>query len=319
MSLSPLRSTVTRASYRRRRRARRAVILAVALLVFLLTALTAAPFIGMGMFELNKPVVFGSVMTPEEAGVDAKEIRLLTDDGLSIQAWEVTAPHPRAAVIFLSGIQYPSVTYYLPHAKWLQAEGYSSVLVEMRAHGESEGGEIALGMKEYLDVKAALDHIGGNDLPAVVFGVSMGGATAINAFGELPELAGLISLSAYTTWPDVFCFNMKGMGIPEPLAAMEKPFVWLYMGFTYGFSNLKINPLAEIEKHNGRPVLLMHSTGDSQVQFECFERLSEKVPHAETFTREGDWHFVVYDDALKEPWRDTEYAAAILGFLRRNF
>jgi len=314
--------------YRKRSRKRKAyVIIIAAFFVLSLTTLIVIPFIGMSTFDLNKPVVFGRVWTSEEVGVNAREITLVTDDGLRLEAWEVSADRPHAQVIFLSGIQSPSVTFYFPHAKWLQQNNYSSILIEMRAHGGSEGDEIALGMKEYLDVKAAVDYIKSrnSDLPVMVFGVSMGGATAINAFGRIPELDGLISLSAYATWPDAFVFNMRGMGIPEPIPTLVKPFVWPYMGFTYGFSNLRINPLTQIENHNGRPALLMHTTGDSQVSFRCFEKLRVKIPHADVFVREGDHHFVMYDnlvsnwDDLAEPENDPEYAAAILGFLNKYF
>jgi hypothetical protein len=321
INISPLKTRITPSIYRRRNRRRKAfVIFIVSFFVLLLTALTITPFIAMDIYQLNKPVVFDKVWTAGEFNIEAHELTLITDDDLRLEAWEVTAVSPRAQVIFLSGIQYPSVTFYFPHAKWLQQNGYSSMLVEMRAHGGSEGSEIALGMKEYLDVKAAVDYIKAkdNDLPVVVFGVSMGGATAINAFGRIPYLDGLISLSAYTTWPDVFCFNMKNMGVPEPIPTFQKPFVWLYMGITFGFSNLSINPLEQIENHNGRPALLMHAVGDSQVQFECFEKLYGKIPRAEIFVREGDHHMVMYNELI-DPEDDPEYAAAILGFLKKFF
>ena len=70
----------------------------------------------------------------------------------------------------------------------------------------------------------------------------MGGATAINSIGEIEEIDGLISLSAYSSWADVFCDNMVELGIPRLIANLEKPFVWLYLGFDYGFDKIGINP-----------------------------------------------------------------------------
>lgn len=295
-------------------------IFIISLVALSLIVLVGIPFVAMRMFGLNKPVTFAQTLTPAGYGIDAVSIELITDDNLGLEAWEVTAEQPRAEIIFLSGIQNPSVTFYFPHAKWLQSEGYSSILLEMRAHGGSEGDEIALGMKEYLDVKAAVDYIKKKDknLPVIVFGVSMGGATAINSFGEIPELDGLISLSAYANWPDAFCYNMELMGIPEPIPTIEKHFVWLYMGVTYGFDCLRVNPLNEIEKHKGRPALLMHSTQDREVPFTSFEKLSAKIPQAETFVREGDFHMIT-SNYLIESGDDPEYTNAILEFLNKHF
>jgi len=79
----------------------------------------------------------------------------------------------------------------------------------MRAHGESEGNMICLGYKEFLDTKAIVQYIKNDstyrNVPVVVFGLSMGGVTAINSIGEIPEIDGLISLSAYSSWEEVFC------------------------------------------------------------------------------------------------------------------
>lgn len=102
----------------------------------------------------------------------------------------------------------------------------------MRAHGESEGESVCLGTKEVLDVQAALRYLKGMnpDLPAVVCGLSMGAGTAVNAIGETPQIDTLSTPSAFSTWPDVFAYNMELMGIPKVLCEMEKPFVWLYMG-----------------------------------------------------------------------------------------
>jgi uncharacterized protein len=62
-------------------------------------------------------------------------------------------------------------------------EGYASILLEMRVHGESEGEVIALGYEEYLDVQAVVDYIKRNHsysgVPIVVYGLAMGGAAAV--------------------------------------------------------------------------------------------------------------------------------------------
>lgn len=257
-------------------------------------------------------------------GVTSNKIELVTEDELKLVAWQVEANNPKGTVIFISGIHNPSVTYFFPHAQMMKDNGYSSLLIELRAHGDSEGNKIGLGMEEYLDVKAGVEYIKANekykDLPIIVFGVSMGGATAINSIGQISDIDGLISLSAYSTWADVFCDNMVELGIPRFVAELEKPFVWIYLCFDYGFDKISINPLNEIKKLNGRPALIMHSKEDSQVPYESYERLIANVDEkVSTYVREGNYHFITYDGYSNKPWADTEYSEAILNFLDENF
>jgi alpha-beta hydrolase superfamily lysophospholipase len=265
-------------------------------------------------------VNFNKVYSASDYGLAAAPLTLTTGDGLKLAAWRVDAENPRAAVIFVSGIHSPSVTAFFGHAAMLRKEGFSSVLVEMRAHGESEGDLICLGTKEVLDVKAAVRSIQDMDpdLPIVVCGMSMGGGTAVNAIGETPEIDALITLSAFSTWPDVFAYNMELMGIPKLVCEAEKPFVWLYMLVKYGPDGLRLNPLDGIRKLNGRPALLMHSRGDTQVPYASFEMLSAASPEAETYVVDGDYHFIC-DDNFLNPEEDKAYSAAVLGFLNEHF
>ena len=294
----------------------------IVLLVLIIGGFAAIPsFIMKDMIRLH---VDFETHSPAEYGVEANEVGLTTEDGLRLASWEVKADAPKGIVIFLSGIHKPSVTAFFGHAKMLADNGYSSLLIEMRSHGKSQGDKIYVGTKEYLDTKAGVAYIKGQKeyegVPVIVFGVSMGGATAINSVGEIAEIDGLISVSAFSSWPDAFCDNMGNMGMPSFIAEIEKPFVKLYMGFEYGFGSLKINPLNEIKKLNGRPALLMHSTDDSQVPYKSFERLEKAIPgQFDAFIRKGDYHFICREESFDEPWTDEEYSNAILSFLKKNF
>lgn len=271
---------------------------------------------------ISRRVDFGRIYSAEEFGLTARRLHLTTEDGLRIAAYEVEQPDPKAVLIFLSGIQGPTVTAFFGHARWLADHGYASLLVEMRAHGESEGDRISLGYEEHLDVRAAVDYILSSPkydgVPIVAYGLSMGAATAIAAAGLIPEIDGLVSLSAYSSWPDVFVDNMVRMGAPAWLAALERPFVEGYCILKFGLEGSRVTPKSEIRRLGRRPALLIHSTGDSDVPYGSFERLVASAPaHVETWVREGDHHMIAAD--FLEPERDQEYAGTVLGFLERHF
>jgi len=270
---------------------------------------------------VNLHVTFSQTWTGEEYDLAPTRLVLTTQDGLDVVAYEVYVENPQAVVIFLSGIHNPSVTAFFGHARMLLDEGYASILLEMRAHGESDGDVIALGFKEHRDTRAVVDYIRADsryaETPIVVYGLSMGGAVAINSIGQIPDIDALISLSAYSAWDDLFLDNMGASGL---LAAVQRPFVRLYSGIKYGWANRGINPKDEIQKLGNRPALLIHSRGDTQVPYANFERLVAQAPlHVETWVREGDLHFIVQEGLFLTPHEDTEYAERILGFLNGHF
>lgn len=298
-------------------------ITAIVVLVIGIAVLAAMPPVIMHDM-VDTRVQFKRTWTAEEYGLASKKLALTTDDNLKIAAYEVSKEKPKAVVIFISGIHNPSVTAYYGHAKMLYDQGYASVLIELRAHGESEGEGICLGFKEYLDTRAVVDYIKSEakyeNTPIVVYGVSMGGATAINSIGEIPEIDGLVSLSAYSAWEDVFCDAMVNMGAPKWLAAVEKPFVKLYTTFKYGLDSFAVSPKDEIRKLGSRPALLIHSTGDTEIPYTSFERLSRNAPgHVQTWTREGNLHLILEGDDFLHPQKDVEYSKRILEFMNTHF
>jgi uncharacterized protein len=299
------------------------IILISLLTIFIISLFILPPVIMNDMINLH--VNFKHTYEASSFDLTANEIKLTTADGIRIAAYEVQEENPKAVIIIISGIHNPSVTSFFGQAKWLKENGYASVLYELRAHGESEGDTICLGYKEVLDTKAVVDYINAQDrysnVPIVVYGVSMGGATAINSIGEIPEIDGLISASAYSSWEDAFYDNMVNMGAPAAYAWLQRPFVKLYTNFKYGFDTSDITPEKEIQKLNGRPALLMHSRGDTQVPYQSFTRIMKNAPNTvETWIRDGDLHFIVKDEtSFQEPEKDPEYADKLLHFLERNF
>lgn len=306
---------------RRARRARRVgvVVLGALLLVGLVT-FAAIPAIVIGPM-IHGPITFTTTYDGAALDLRPERVTLLSADGLELAAHWVHVRDPAAVVIFVSGTHGPSVTAFFGHAAMLAESGYASLLVELRARGASQGERIGLGYDEVLDVRAAVAHVQTRaayvGVPIVAYGLSLGGATALNAAGVTPAIDGVVSLSAFSSWSDVFVDNM---GLPEPIATLQRAFVELYLGITYGFDRRELTPRRQIANLGSRPALLVHSRGDTQVPVASFERLAARAPaQVETWLRDGDAHLVVADGQFMEPWEDEAYAAVVLGFLTRHF
>lgn len=301
------------------------LIISITLAALFLASLVAIPFMVMPTFlgQRYEQQQYNSA----DYGIVSQPITLTTQDSLSIAAWRTRAADPKGTIIILSGIQNPSVTAFFGYAKLFGDNGWDCLLIEMRARSQSEGDEIGLGMTEWLDVKAGVDYLMADDerkdLPIVAMGTSMGASTVIIAAGEIPEIDAVISLSAFSSWPSVFAENMAMMGMPHAIGTLDQPFMNLYLGLHFGFDSLQYTPLNGIPKLAQRPLLLMHSTEDSQVPYSEFEKLLSKADknnsNITTFTREGDEHFICYEAYFDNPIGDAEFSDAILNFLTTNF
>jgi pimeloyl-ACP methyl ester carboxylesterase len=200
--------------------------------------------------------------------------------------------------------------------------GFATVFFDMRAHGDSEGNIICMGYKEHLDTKAVVKYIKAKQeysyIPLIIMGLSLGASTAIISAGEIPEIDGLISLSAFSSWEDIFSDKMNAYS-PAFFTRLEKPLVIISAKVKYRVDSKIISPVNGIKKLGTRPALLMHSREDSEVPFENFKRLLENAPsHVETFIREGDIHSIIRTK-FTTPEKDIEYVSVLTGFLTRNF
>lgn len=310
----------------KRRRRRRMLIGAISAVVVLFVAFLAAiPFMVMPMFL--GPSRDLEMYDPAEAGIEAERITLTTSDGLDLAAWRTGPENPTGTVVIVSGIDAPSVTDFFGYARMLEDAGWDSLLIEMRARGESEGDEIGLGMTEWRDVEAGVQLLNEDpevaDLPIVAMGTSMGGSTVINSAAEIEEIDGVISLSGFASFKDMFMKGMEEAGVPGFIAMLDQPFFDLYLGIHFGFDSLKHTPVHAVTQLGDRPLLLAHSRDDSQVPWSQYEKLRDAAEGAganlTTFERDGDLHFICPEDQIHEPESDPEFAALITGFLENHF
>lgn len=258
-----------------------------------------------------------------EYDLKEKQMYLKTEDGFNIWVSEIYSDHPKAVIIYLSGIVQPSVTYFYGHAKLMQENGYSSILLEVRGHGKSDGSRICLGYDEVNDVKAVVDFIKDEEkyknVPIVVQGASMGGAIAVNAFGQIKDIDALIAMSAYSSFEDVVLDEMEGLGVPDFIRSIGKPLIISSLKLVYGSNKVNsIKPVEQIKNADGRPAFLIACKGDTEVPAVSMQRLKKAYPGAEVWLRNSWEHFIVKDCDFKNVAEDEEYCSKILGFLENN-
>ena len=239
---------------------------------------------------------------------------------IGIYSIYILAHTHRCVIIFLAGITKPSVTQFYSHSAWLSEYGFASFLLEVRAHGNSSGHQVGLGYTETEDVRTAVEYIKSRpeyqDVPIVIWGVSMGGAIALNAFGQISDIDACIAMSPYASFESEIDLAMKQYWIPKPLRAIENQLLeWILDGI-YGSEVVDtFSPEVQIQNAGGRPLFLVACTEDGTVPVENAFILREKAPDADFWLRDSKDHFVVNGNNFTQVRNDTEYCEKMLNWL----
>ncbi len=127
-------------------------------------------------------------------------------DAVEIDTWVINAKTQPAlgTVVLLHGTEQ-SKANYIGIGGNLAKMGYDVVLIDLRSHGRSTGKYITYGAKEKQDVKNIVDSlISEKKIPAkpiYVFGVTFGGATAIQYAAIEPNVEGVVVVAPWKDTP----------------------------------------------------------------------------------------------------------------------
>jgi len=130
---------------------------------------------------------------PTRAAVGAppagfSEVKLKASDGVDLAAWY--APPKNGAAVILAHGANGSRESMRRLAVALSEHGYGVLSLDLRGHGESDGGTNRLGWQGTNDVRAAVDYLRAQDGVVSIGGVghSMGGEVLLGASAECPQL-----------------------------------------------------------------------------------------------------------------------------------
>lgn len=180
---------------------------------------------------------------------------------------ELEEPKPKRVVICFHGYTSSGLKDYTSLACFYHELGFSLLLADARAHGESEGKYIGFGCLDRYDArlwtKEMLRFLG-QDCEIVLQGISMGAATVLMAAGLLlpQQVKAVVSDCAFTSAWDVFASVLKHTYHlpPLPLLAIADKIAKKEAG--YGLN--ECNALEEVKKIKV-PVLFIHGEADTFV------------------------------------------------------
>lgn len=212
-------------------------------------------------------VVVGSKLTgPARSDIGApplwlgaEEVELTGPRGSAIRGWFVVAHNAKGSVALLHPVRGNRKSM-LGRARFLLEGGYSVLLIDLQAHGESDGDKITFGHLESLDAISAVGFLRRErpDQPVFVLGWSLGGAAALLAEPAL-TVDGFVLESVYPTI-DTAVYNRLGIRFGRIGELMSPVFVFVLDVF----SDLDSKQLMPVVKavDTSAPVLIIGGEDD---------------------------------------------------------
>ena len=285
-------------------------------LALLALAILALGYFGVGLFVAMRltaaPDRQSVKQTPADVGLDYRRVSFPSTDGLDLAGWWVPEDDPSWAVVLVPGLEGDkSDQHVLETAPVYAQAGYSVLMIDLRAQGDSEGQRITMGYQEARDVRGALawlEERGFKHSEVIVHGWSMGAAAVLRAAPDT-GVAAVVADSAYADLPQI----LQGQ-LPE--ASGLPPFfnsgVMLAAKVFLGLDPWAVRPEQEARRlcEEDVPLLIIHSTGDELVPVEHARRLKEVCPKATFWRIEGYEHVGAY--------AHPEYQERLLGYLRTS-
>ncbi|MGH8758218.1 MAG: alpha/beta hydrolase [Burkholderiales bacterium] len=226
--------------------------------------------------------------------------------GSLIRGWWV-AGAGRGAVVLLHGIKGNRLDM-VGRAEFLNRAGYSVLLFDFQAHGESPGGHVTLGYLEARDAAAAVAYAQSRrpGESVSVIGVSLGGAAALLGPEPLPVRA-LVLEAVYPRIQEAVKNRMRVQ--VGPLADVLAPMLFVQLPWRAGVSVDDLSPLDRITTVTA-PVLVITGSEDHHTTLRDSEALFAAAA--------GPKEMWVIPGAVHEnfaAYAPQEYQARVLAFL----
>jgi pimeloyl-ACP methyl ester carboxylesterase len=197
--------------------------------------------------------------------LEASNITFASGSGSLIHGWLSAGKPGQGAVILLHGLRGDRRDM-VSRAEFLHARGYSVLLFDFQAHGESRGSLITFGDLESRDVTAAIQYLH-HKLPGEqvgVVGASLGAAAFVLA-EERPAVAAVVLEQMYPTIQQAVAGRARQyLG---PLGPVLAPLLMVQMQARLEIPADRLRPIDRMGQI-GAPVLIVNGTQDSYTSIE---------------------------------------------------
>jgi len=222
---------------------------------------------------------------PAPPDLHAEDISIASASGATLRGWFIVGEPGGGAVVLMHGVRANRLSM-VPRARMLNAAGFSILLFDFQAHGESTGARITFGYLEGRDANSAVAFMRAR-LPAErvgALGTSLGGAAALLG----PEPLGVDALVIESVYPDIHAAiaNRIRTTLGARLGAvLTPPLVGLFMGLlppVLGIDPARLRPIDHIAQVR-TPVLVASGIDDRYTRIAEATAMFERAPAPKEF------------------------------------
>lgn len=210
---------------------------------------------------------------PDSVGLEYQQVSFPPRGwGFQLKGWYILSQEDKGTIVMVHGLDSnkgSSGVGALEIARDLHQQGFTILMFDLRAHGESEGDSFSGGFFEQDDVLGALDYLveeRGTPLGRIgLMGFSMGAATVLLTAAKEPRVAGVVADSSFADIRDLIVVEASDrIGLPQWATRLLMPGMVTMARLSYRINVGAIVP-EEAVARLPFPVLIIHGQEDERV------------------------------------------------------
>ncbi len=244
------------------------LVLAGPAFLVLLAMFAYATWIAHNMTLQERVALYGH---PSQLDLRWEDVTLRSrGDAVPLSGWYLPSPDDERCIILIQGTDHhrnDPQTQALSLGSDLVGYGFSVLLFDFRARGESGGSRSSEGDREQWDVLGAIDYVAGRGIPVErigLLGFSLGAGVAILVAAQEARIPAVVSDSGFLD----YLIELRNLHVgPFRLPPWFAIFV-VFAGRTFFKANFsKVRP-AEVVERISQPILFIHGEDDPVIPAE---------------------------------------------------
>ncbi len=228
--------------------------------------------------------------SPGDAGLPFEAVSIPTVRGRQLFGWLLPVPEATRTLVILHGWG-GNAEQMLPMAAPFHGAGFNVLLIDARNHGRSDTDTFSSLPRFAEDLGMAIDWIKQHHPQkascVAVLGHSVGAGAALFEASRNPDIAAVISVSAFAHPAEMTAVSVRHLHLPRPIIGLIVRYVEWLIGHRFD----TIAPLNTVSRITC-PVLLVHGTADRVVPVEDARRIYARcrAPSARLLEIDGAGH-----------------------------